>query len=472
MRHEGGLQHQVLRLVADEEELGQRHQVGPGLARRRGAPPAPWPCCRRCRPRRGRAAPWSVGTCRPSAPPASLPPPAYSPPAATDKGGRPRTPAPTKAIVAGRTRLSKVVPLSPGRPRGASEDAQGRANATRGGQVKQGAGIWTAMALAALAPAAALAQEQVLTKEYDNGGVYEGTFVDGRQQGQGTYRLPNGYEYTGDVGRGPHRGPGPGHLPERLGLRRRTSSPASPTARARSPIPTAAATRATGRRAASRARASPSTPTAPATRAASSPASRSGEGTLTEPDGSSYAGGWVDGVKQGKGKITYPDGTTYEGDMADGAARGPRQARRPPTAPRYEGGWKAGKFEGDGVLVQARRRPLRGRLRRRPPRGARARHHRRRRRLRRRLRRRPAQRRRHADRRRRLPLHRRLGRGPLRGRGQGHLSRRLGLRGRLQGRPAATGSGKIIYADGTQLRGRLGGGRDLRPGHRATTPTA
>ena len=37
----------------------------------------------------------------------------------------------------------------------------------------------------------------ILTKQYEDGGVYEGTFKDGRQHGIGTYTLPSGYEYTG-----------------------------------------------------------------------------------------------------------------------------------------------------------------------------------------------------------------------------------------------------------------------------------
>ena len=52
------------------------------------------------------------------------------------------------------------------------------------------------MALALLSGAA---QAQAIeTKQYEDGGVYEGQFLNGRQHGQGTYRLPNGYEYTGE----------------------------------------------------------------------------------------------------------------------------------------------------------------------------------------------------------------------------------------------------------------------------------
>ena len=46
--------------------------------------------------------------------------------------------------------------------------------------------------------AAPVAAEPVVTKQYDDGGVYEGTFRNGRQHGQGSYTLPSGYRYEGD----------------------------------------------------------------------------------------------------------------------------------------------------------------------------------------------------------------------------------------------------------------------------------
>ena len=50
-----------------------------------------------------------------------------------------------------------------------------------------------ALALAIL-PLPLLAQDgQIMTKQYDDGGVYEGSFRGGLQHGQGTYKLPNGY---------------------------------------------------------------------------------------------------------------------------------------------------------------------------------------------------------------------------------------------------------------------------------------
>ena len=62
--------------------------------------------------------------------------------------------------------------------------------------MKRGLGLGS-LAIAALLATGAIAQE-VVTKQYDDGGVYEGTFRDGKQHGTGTYRLPNGYVYNGE----------------------------------------------------------------------------------------------------------------------------------------------------------------------------------------------------------------------------------------------------------------------------------
>ncbi|MEK9979363.1 MAG: 2-isopropylmalate synthase, partial [Paracoccaceae bacterium] len=50
--------------------------------------------------------------------------------------------------------------------------------------------------------------ETIVTKQYPDGGMYEGTFRDGLQHGKGTYRLPNGYEYVGDWVDGEIKGQG------------------------------------------------------------------------------------------------------------------------------------------------------------------------------------------------------------------------------------------------------------------------
>ena len=55
------------------------------------------------------------------------------------------------------------------------------------------------------------AQAQTATiqsKQYEDGGYYEGTFKNGRQHGQGTYSLPSGYTYTGNWENGEISGKG------------------------------------------------------------------------------------------------------------------------------------------------------------------------------------------------------------------------------------------------------------------------
>jgi hypothetical protein len=54
---------------------------------------------------------------------------------------------------------------------------------------------------------------RIVSKQYDDGGVYEGTLKNGLQDGIGTYRLPNGYEYTGAWVSGEILGQGEAHFP-------------------------------------------------------------------------------------------------------------------------------------------------------------------------------------------------------------------------------------------------------------------
>ena len=61
---------------------------------------------------------------------------------------------------------------------------------------------------ASIAPA-----QEVMTKQYENGGVYEGQFRDGKQHGQGRYSLPSGYEYEGTWVEGRIEGAGQARYP-------------------------------------------------------------------------------------------------------------------------------------------------------------------------------------------------------------------------------------------------------------------
>lgn len=56
--------------------------------------------------------------------------------------------------------------------------------------------FWKIAVIALTVAGGASAQDRA-TKQYDDGGIYEGEFRNGVQHGQGTYTLPNGYEYTG-----------------------------------------------------------------------------------------------------------------------------------------------------------------------------------------------------------------------------------------------------------------------------------
>ncbi len=71
--------------------------------------------------------------------------------------------------------------------------------------------------LAAATPAMAQDNTQqtatVVTKPYDDGGVYTGTFRNGLQHGRGKYTLPSGYEYEGDWVEGEISGQGRAKFP-------------------------------------------------------------------------------------------------------------------------------------------------------------------------------------------------------------------------------------------------------------------
>ena len=110
------------------------------------------------------------------------------------------------------------------------------------GKRMKSAGSFLLVATLAIAGAALAQDEEVVTKQYDDGGVYEGTFQNGLQHGTGTYRLPNGYEYTGDWVEGEIRGEGVarfqaaavGSAPRPDGGRRRVPPRARATASPRS----------------------------------------------------------------------------------------------------------------------------------------------------------------------------------------------------------------------------------------------
>ena len=154
--------------------------------------------------------------------------------------------------------------------------------------------------LAVLLSTGSTVAQEVITKQYDDGGVYEGTFKDGKQHGTGTYRLPNGYVYEGEWVDGQRQGKGlatyaDGTIYEGdfvAGL-------------------------------------------------------REGQGTISMPaeDGAergfSYTGEWKAGEIHGSGVATYANGDVYEGNFVDGRREGAGVIRYA-TGDTAEGNWVGG----------------------------------------------------------------------------------------------------------------------------------
>ena len=61
---------------------------------------------------------------------------------------------------------------------------------------------------------ATLVVGEVIVKQYETGGIYEGEFLNGKQHGQGIYRLPNGYIYEGSWVDGKIEGKGKAEYPD------------------------------------------------------------------------------------------------------------------------------------------------------------------------------------------------------------------------------------------------------------------
>ena len=149
------------------------------------------------------------------------------------------------------------------------------------------------LALAA-GPAAAQTDGSVISKQYDDGSVYEGTFKDGRQDGTGTYRLPNGYEYTGAWVAGEIKGQGVAHFPNGSVYEGEF--------------------------------------------AAGKP---QGKGKITFADGGTYDGDWADGQMTGQGVAHYANGVIYTGAFKNAVHNGSGVMESPGGA-RYEGDWVEG----------------------------------------------------------------------------------------------------------------------------------
>ena len=137
-----------------------------------------------------------------------------------------------------------------------------------------------------LVPAVALAQDtQELTKQYDDGGVYEGSFRGGLQHGQGTYKLPNGYEYTGNWEDGEIKGEGVARFPN-----------------------------------------------GSVYEGAFAKGKPEGFGKITFADGGTFEGEWVDGAIMGQGVALYANGVRYCLLYTSPSPRDRQKSRMPSSA--------------------------------------------------------------------------------------------------------------------------------------------
>ena len=170
------------------------------------------------------------------------------------------------------------------------------------------AGMKLAAAAICLAIAGNVAAQQdgeVVTKQFDDGGVYEGTFRDGLRHGTGTYRLPNGYEYTGDWVEGEIRGEGVAQFPNGSVYEGQFAS-----------------------------------------------GKPEGVGHITFSDGGTYEGTWKDGKITGQGVAIYANGVRYEGSFRNALHHG-RGVMTWSSGEKYDGEWEDGYAHGRGVMGHA-----------------------------------------------------------------------------------------------------------------------
>jgi len=149
-----------------------------------------------------------------------------------------------------------------------------------------------------LAGVASAPNAQVLTTQDDIGGVYEGTFRGGLQHGTGSYRLPNGYEYTGDWVDGEIKGQGVARFPNGSVYEGHFEK-----------------------------------------------GKPEGRGRIVFSDGGIYEGDWTNGVINGQGIAVYANGVRYEGGFKNAQHDG-KGVMQSPGGYEYNGDWVDGEKQG------------------------------------------------------------------------------------------------------------------------------
>jgi hypothetical protein len=140
---------------------------------------------------------------------------------------------------------------------------------------------------------------------YDDGGRYEGNFVNGERSGHGVYTFPTGGVYEGNWEDNQRSGQGKMTFADGGVYEGNWDS-----------------------------------------------GFRSGYGVHTYPGGGVYRGNWESGVRSGQGHITYTDGGTYDGNW-DNSERSGYGVYTYPNGNVYEGNWENNTRTGQGKMTFA-----------------------------------------------------------------------------------------------------------------------
>lgn len=181
--------------------------------------------------------------------------------------------------------------------------------------------------------------------EWPNGRIYDGAWVEGQPEGQGTDIQPHGHVYQGGWQDGKRHGQGELLYPDgsryegsfAAGQRHGSGTMTSPGGTYSgdwahgNPHGSGTFTGRDGTRYEGHWR----------------QGQRSGHGTHVHADGSRYQGEWADDRPHGFGRMENSDGASYEGEWRDGSQHGYGRAEESPGLI-YEGTWAHGKRHGFG----------------------------------------------------------------------------------------------------------------------------
>lgn len=155
---------------------------------------------------------------------------------------------------------------------------------------------------------------------------YQGHFVDGEFDGQGTAWYPDGARYEGDWRAGAHHGEG---------LYRGADDSSYAGQFADNQF---------------NGQGTLTLPNGDILAGQWQSSALNGHGSLTTGDGMLYVGGFRNGEFHGAGTLTYPDGRHYEGELSNGSFHG-AGSEVFASGKKYQGQYLDGKFHGKGLLL-------------------------------------------------------------------------------------------------------------------------